>query len=70
MQYYLLSWQQQVVLNRQASSWEKVLAGVPQGFVLGSLLSLICVNDIHEGIKSICKIFVDDTSPFSIVKKD
>ena len=70
MQDYLRSRQQRVVLNGQTSSWEKVLAGVPQGFVLGPLLFLICVNDIHEGIKSLCKTFADDTSFFSIVKKD
>ena len=70
MQDYLRSWQIRVVLNRQTSSWEKVLVGVPQGFVLRSLLSLIYVNDIHEGIKSICKIFADDTSLFLIIKKD
>ena len=31
---------------------------------------LIYINDIPEGIQSICKIFADDTSLFSIVKKD
>ena len=33
-------------------------------------LFLIYINDIREGIKSICKTFADDTSLFSIVKKD
>ena len=70
MQDYLRSRQQRVVLNGQTSSWEKVLAGVPQGSVLGPLLFLIYINDIPEGIKSICKIFADDTSLFSIVKKN
>ena len=46
------------------------MAVIPKGSVLGSLLFLICRNDIPEGIKSICKIFADDTSLFSIVKKD
>ena len=70
MQDYLRSRQQRVVLNEQTPSWEKVLAGVPQGSVLGPLLFLIYINDIPEGIKSICKIFADDTSLFSIVKKN
>ena len=70
MQDYLRSQQQRVVLNGQTSSWENVLAGVPQGSVLGPLLFLIYIDDIPEGIKSICKIFADDTSLFSIVKKD
>ena len=34
MQDCLRSRQNRVVLNRQTSSWEKVLAGVPQGSVL------------------------------------
>ena len=70
MQDYLRSQQQRVVLNGQTSSWENVLAGVPQGSVLGSLLFLIYIDHKPEGIKSICKILADDTSLFSIVKKD
>ena len=69
MQDYLRSRQQRVVLNGQTSSWEKVLAGVPQGSVLGPLLFLIYVNDIPEGIKSISKIFADDTLLFQMLKQ-
>ena len=70
MQDFLRLWQQRVVFNGQTPSWDKVLAGVPQGSVLGLLLFLIYINDIIEGIKSICNIFANDTSLFSILKKD
>ena len=69
MQEYLRSRQQRVVLNGQTSSWEKVLAGVPQGSILGQLLFLIYINDIPDGIKISCKIFADGTPLFSIGKK-
>ena len=44
---------------------EKINSGVSQGSVLGPLLFLIFINDLPDGITSICKIFADDTSLFS-----
>ena len=46
---------------------EKNKSGVPQGSVLGPLLFLIYINDLPDGINSLCKIFADDTSLFSKV---
>ena len=54
--------QQRVLINRQTSKWTNILARVPQGSVLGSLLFLIYINDLPDSLKSICKIFADDTS--------
>ena len=64
IQNYLTNRQQRVLLNGRTSKWT-ILAGVPQGSVLGPLLFLIYINDLADGLKSICKIFSDDTSLFS-----
>ena len=65
---YLTGRFQRVVLNGQTSSWRPVLAGVPQGSILGPLLFLIYINDLPNELKSNAKLFADDTSLFTIVK--
>ena len=64
---YLENREQRVVLNGQISEWRKIMSGVPQGSVLGPLLFLIYINDLPDGINSLCKIFADYASLFSKV---
>ena len=67
LECYLINREQRVVLNDQTSDWAKINSGVPQGSVLSLLLFLVYINDLPNGITSICKIFADDTSLFSKV---
>ena len=63
---FLKSRKQIVVLNGQHLSWSDVLAGVPQGSILGPLLFLIYINDLSDGLQCNPKLFAD-TSLFAAV---
>ena len=68
IQNYLTNLQQIVLLDGQISKWTNILAGISQCSVLGPLLFLIYTNDLPDGLKLICKISADDTSPFSKIE--
>ena len=56
---------QRIVLNGQSSSWLEIHAGIRQGSVLGTLLFLIYINDLPNGLLSEAKLFAHDTSIYS-----
>ena len=58
---------QTVVLNDHHSSWSDVLAGVPQGSVLGPLLFLIYINDLSDCLQINPKPSADNTSLYVTV---
>ena len=64
---YLKDRKQKVTLNGQVSSWIGVNVGVPQRSILGPLLLLAYINDLADGLSSNAKLFVNDTSLFSVI---
>ena len=68
LENYLPGRFQRVILNGQHSSWKPILAGVPQGSILGPLLFLIYINDLPSELKSNVKSFADDMSLFTVLK--
>ena len=64
---YLNGRYQRVVLNGKSSSWKEIIAGVPQGSVLGPLFFLIYINDLCDDLSCDVKLFADDTSLFTMV---
>ena len=66
---YMSNRRQCVVINWQASVWASVLAGVPQGSILGPLPVLFFINDIVKHIGCSIRLFADDTSLYIIVDR-
>ena len=67
VQNYLLDRRQRVIIPDVNFDWSNIFAGVPQGPILGPLLSFVFINDIVNEIGSCIRLFADDTSPFIIV---
>ena len=64
---FLKSIKQRIVLNGQSSSWVDVNVGVSHGSILGSLLFLMCINDLTSDLSSSAKLFAEDALLFSVV---
>ena len=64
---FLKDRKQGVTLNGQVHSWTGVNADVPQGSILGPLLSLVYINDLADGLSSNAKLFANDTSLFLVI---
>ena len=67
-QAFLTCRRQRVVINGQTSSWLDVRSGVPQGSVLGPLLFILYINDLHHSVTdSTLKVFADDVTIYKVV---
>ena len=65
---FLTCRRQRVVINGQTSNWLDVCSGVPQGSVLGPLLFILYVDDLHSSVTgSTLKIFADDVAVYKVV---
>ena len=62
IQNYLYMRNQKVFVNGTFSSLKFILAGVPQGSVLGPLLILIYINELADYLHGMARLFADDTS--------
>ena len=60
---------QRTVSNGRCSNWGDILAGVPQGSILGPLFLLVYINDLTTDLKCNVKLFADDTSLFTVVQE-
>ena len=63
---YLTGRVQQVTIRGAVSKLMSILAGVPQGSILGPLLFLIFIDDVTSVIDSYIRLFADDTMMMSI----
>ena len=64
---YLSDRFQRVVIKGQFSEWIKILAGVPQGSILGPLLFLIYIDDIINEIECDMYLYADDTTLLEVI---
>ena len=58
---FLTGRQQKVVVEGEESSVANVTSGVPQGSVIGPTMFLYYINDLPDNIKSVVRLFADDT---------
>ena len=48
-------------VNGYTSDWADVSSGIPQGSVLGPVLFVLFINDLPDVVRSVVRIFADDT---------
>ena len=67
---WLMNHSQVVQVDGAQSDPVRVTSGVPQGSVLGPLMFLIFINDIHCDISSQLRLFAEDTLIYHVIDSD
>ena len=72
---YLCNREQRVVLDGVKSPAKPVISGVPQGSILGPILFVLFINDLHQGISTdtriaLLSLYADDTKIWRSIKNE
>ena len=59
---YLRNRKQFVCINTEFSTFKSIELGVPQGSILGPFLFLVYINDLLLSLKSVPRLFAEDTA--------
>ena len=63
---YIKDREQQCIVNGQLSSSKKIICGVPQGSILGSLLFLLYINDMPDSLNNTTpSLYADDSEIYA-----
>jgi len=57
-------WMQRVGVTGAFSAWIDVLSGVAQGSVLGPILFVCFIHDIHDVVESFIFLYADESKIF------
>ena len=67
---WLVDRKQRVVIDGYMAEWKNVSSGVPQGSVLGPLLSFIFINDLPDNIRANINLYANDSKIIGVITSE